>query len=375
MRASFVGRRIIAEETPERAFFVFRFDKIGRVSHNARRARIRFSMDYSAYFLKNLDKDSAAKKYRNEDYKRYRQERENPYDEGVILQPPIPKDYSPSTYEYRAMPVLEMENEYGKSILPPAAKERIRRGKRWSVPRKIALCVCLFLVVTASTFVACDFLTQGGVIGALADMAEATKIQKTYYFLASAEFDTLTDARAYSAALRLQGGAGYVAKRGDTYYVYAEMYDNRQTAEAVSQKNKDSRLIELNVKNANLKRFDQKFRAALEGFLDYGPVLCEEMIQIADALQSGTTTVQAAKEKVNALKDGLDQDIKQLNVFVDQMAGDDAQTIIDDMRAALGLLDNLTNDELSRPNFLCDVRYYRIQIALNYAELCRKLSD
>lgn len=341
--------------------------------HDLRRYGIWFSMDYSAFFLKNLDKDAAPKKYRNDDFRHYRQEKKLE-EEGIILSPSPQANYSPSTYEYRAMPVLEMENEYGKSILPHAVKQEMRRGRRKSKFRKTALLVCLFLVMTLSTFVACDFITQGGVIATIGDWVSAAAIERTYYALASAQFDNLTDARAYSAALRMQGGAGYIAKNGDAYCVYAELYDNRETADTVKAKNEGSFLVEMPIKKIDYKRFEDKFRAAIEGYLAYATTLEAGLNQIAEGLQNGTQTLQSAKDRTQTLKDGLEQSIRQFNVLAEQMTSGDTDAVLSDMRAALGLLDNLTNDELSRPNYLCDVRYYRIQIVLNHTALCNRLS-
>ena len=74
---------------------------------------------------------------------------------------------------------------------------------------------------------------------------------------------------------------------------------------------------------------------------------------------------QAAIDQIENIRDNLQIQFDELssesgaeNPFV--------KTLLSDVNVSLGLLSNLCSDSISRPNLICDIRFTKFQLILNY---------
>ncbi len=51
------------------------------------------------------------------------------------------------------------------------------------------------------------------------------------------------------------------------------------------------------------------------------------------------------------------------------------EILLADVNSTLGILSNLLDGNISRPNLVCDVRYSKIQIIINYRQMVSSMSS
>ena len=172
-------------------------------------------MDYSKYYLKNYLKNKEAIE---RDY-----ERQANFQDDVSQQ-----DYQvDDTVEIEVTPQLigmvqtnyQIDDEDSSPIIDiiPQSYDRYgARRKGWIMTLAIITCVLLTVVVG-------DFATGGALLAGLSKQGEAMPTQ-SFYAVALKICDTYSVARMYAEQQRLQGGAGYILKAGDSYALVGVIY-------------------------------------------------------------------------------------------------------------------------------------------------------
>ena len=94
---------------------------------------------------------------------------------------------------------------------------------------------------------------------------------------------------------------------------------------------------------------------------------------IADDLTASKIDKIKALENVEVIKNNLQLQYDELSTEVGDSKN--AQLLLADIDATLGILSNLLNSSISRPNLVCDIRYSKVQMIVNYRQLVSNFSS
>ncbi|MDE6474707.1 MAG: hypothetical protein K2L70_06375 [Clostridia bacterium] len=325
-------------------------------------------MDYSKYYLKNYLKQQNPSERGNynssdtqsESYYAQSEEEVTPdYNVEIEVTPQL-TGMVQTNYQ------LDDEESPIIDIIPQSYDRYGSRRKGWLMTLAIITCVLLTVVVG-------DFATGGALLAGISAKQNQTMPTVSYYAVVLKTCDTYSVARMYAEQQRLMGGAGYILKDGDKYALVGDIYDDIADANSAVNNNEGSRLINIEVKEVD---FDSLFRGSSPLFRSMGGYcsgLLSQLDVIADNLSASKIDKTKALENIEVIKDNLEMQYDELSAEV----GDDknAALLIADIDATLGILSNLLNTSLSRPNLVCDIRYSKVQMIINYRQLVESLTQ
>lgn len=320
-------------------------------------------MDYSKYYLKNYLKQKETFDRYCDDY----QEESQAYqvDESVNIEV-TPQLIGMVQTNYQVDVDDEEEESPIIDIIPQSYDRYGSRRKGWIMTLTIITCVLLTVVVG-------DFATGGALLAGLSKQRDTAMPTVSYYAVALKTCDSYSVARMYAEQQRLQGGAGYILKDGDNYALIGDIYDSLADADKIVSANEGSKLINIEVKEVD---FDTLFKGnsqMLRSMGGYCSSILTQLDVIADDLTASKIDKTKALESIEVIKDNLQMQYDELSAEI----GDDrnATLLLADVNATLGILSNLLNTSLSRPNLVCDIRYSKVQMVINYRQLVSTLSN
>ena len=251
-------------------------------------------------------------------------------------------------------------------IIPQSYDRYSSRRKGWLMTLTIITCLLLTVVVG-------DFATGGALLAGITSRQDKAMPTVSYYAVALKTCDTYSVARMYAEQQRLMGGAGYILKDGEKYALIGDIYDDIADANSAVANNDGSRLINIEVKEVD---FETLFKGSSQLFRSMGGYcsgLLTQLDVIADDLTASKIDKTKALENIEVIKDNLEMQYNELSAE----AGDDknAQLLLADINASVGILSNLLNPSLSRPKLLCDIRYSKAQMIINYRQLVSNFSS
>ena len=172
--------------------------------------------------------------------------------------------------------------------------------------------------------------------------------------------------------MRLQGGGGYILKNGDNYLLIADVYDDLNEANAVVEKNSGSELLSYSIESQNYADLLAGGSELMVSMGGYSVSIVEQLATIGESLTKLEIDKSEALERINTLDSNL-------RLKYDELAKEDVTSnynikiLMADIDTTLGLLENLLADSQSRPNLVCDIRYTKVQIVLNYYTTAQKM--
>ena len=320
-------------------------------------------MDYSKYYLKNYLKNK--EDFERDEYQVSFQDdvatqQDYQFDESVEIEV-APQVVSMVQTNYQiddedASPIID--------IMPQSYDRYGSRRRGWIMTLAIITCVLLTVVVG-------DFATGGALLTGLTGKGSMPTV--SYYAVALKTCDTYSIARMYAEQQRLQGGAGYIIKDGDKYALVGDVYDDISDANAVVSANEGSRLISIEVKEVDFETLFKGSSQLLRSMGGYCSSILTQLDVIADDLTASKIDKTRALENIEVIKNNLELQYEELSKEVN---GDkNAELLLADVDATLGILSNLLNSSLSRPNLVCDIRYSKVQMVINYRQLVSTLSN
>ena len=106
----------------------------------------------------------------------------------------------------------------------------------------------------------------------------------------------------------------------------------------------------------------------------YSVAIVNQLAKIGESLSAQQIDKQAAIDQIENIRDNLQIQFDELssesgseNPFV--------KTLLSDVNVSLGLLSNLCSDSISRPNLICDIRFTKFQLILNYVAFSQSAKD
>ena len=132
-------------------------------------------------------------------------------------------------------------------------------------------------------------------------------------------------------------------------------------------------MINIEVKEVDFGTLFKDSSQLLRSMGGYCASILTQLDVIADDLTASKIDKTKALENIEVIRDNLELQYKELSAEVNN--DKNATLLIADINSTLGILSNLLNTTLSRPNLVCDIRYSKVQMIINYRQLVSTLSN
>lgn len=319
-------------------------------------------MDYSNYYLKNYFKnrnsaedepEPAGEEFVQDDM---RQPEYADEDERVEIEV-VPQLTSmvKTNYELGADDAIV-------DIIPQNYDRGDSKRRVWIV--SLAIITCLLLTVVIG-----DFATNGALLAGVSSLYRTqTPTKGGYYALVLKTGESYSSAKIFGDQLRLVGGAGYIVKSGEQYLVIGDIYDDLSEANAVVEKNEGSSLVSYTPSDVDFEKIYADCSQLMQSMGGYSISIVNRLAKIGDELASQQIDKLGAIAQIESMAESLQVAFDELNAESDT-AEQKVKALLSDINVTLGLLSNLCSDNVSRPNLLCDIRYTKVQLVINYCQL------
>lgn len=357
------------------------FIRLRILNNNPPKYDIFFNMDYSRYYLKNYFRHRHDEDYESrEDYEvideTVEETSRSEYSQSDEETPKAHKYYARGV-EIEVVPQLTsmVDTNYDISdddvIVDVQARPYDRRdSRRKGLVITLAIVACLLLTVVIG-----DYASDGALLDGISSLYGTQAMPSSgYYMLVYKSTDSYQQARLYSDRMRLQGGGGYILKSGSEYLLIADVYDDLDEASAVKEKNEGSTLLSYNVKAVDYSNLLAGSSELMQSMGGYSASIVAQLSNIGENLTKLEIDKSRALEEISELEGNL-------RLKYDELSKEDVSTnyyvklLMADIDVTLGLLENLLGESVSRPNLVCDIRYVKVQIVLNYYTLTEKMSQ
>ena len=252
----------------------------------------------------------------------------------------------------------------GKEQTPP--KKRKKKG-RLSGGSAILLTVMITLLAFSLTLFTADLIGSGSGLRLYASLFQKASKTTSYYALYATHSEDMSVAYKNATVIREEGGAGYVMKEGDEYYVVLNVYAEESDAKKIAERKSNYGVLEIVVHDFNVKK--QPSLSAAENTKDVYKEAYLALYEAANDLASGKYGKQdmlrallASKEKVIAVEKNYAESIKGS----EDSCAIEYKVILAEIRSAFENLEQ--NDE----HAVADARYYAAMIIRSYALFSQK---
>lgn len=215
------------------------------------------------------------------------------------------------------------------------------------------LCFCL-------TVVAADLFSGKASLSTYANLllGRKDKTNHTVYYLVCATRDAdMGVAYKNAAAIRKEGGAGYVLKSGEDYYVVLNAYEKKEDAEKIRDKQGNYGILELKLPAFDLEKAKGLKGATLSETL-YEKVF-RTLYETANAYQRGVYSADDVKIRLNPIK----EEVAACEEAFERSASDLASTVVLDYKVLLRTMkSSLENILSSESDPLSLLRYYAVSV-------------
>jgi hypothetical protein len=168
------------------------------------------------------------------------------------------------------------------------------------------LTIAFILLSFALTLVFSEILGGSGVMRAMQASLrneESAATAEAYYFLAEGAYETRLDAEAVVPMNKAQGGAGYVYKGADGYYVVATVSYKKDDAEAIAEKNASLKMLTLTRSDITIANATDAQITATKRLNKDAYMLINSLIDIANTAAAGdANSALLAVEKANTVR-------------------------------------------------------------------------
>lgn len=295
-------------------------------------------MDYSKYYLKNYEENQEDINYQNGLYEYYKQERD------------LSKQLSQVIYVSEN--VAQPDNQEEACVIlenTPAVKPKTNKRGRAST---VIIIICMVLVASLTTLVISDYITHGSVLSTISNMVNNSVTE--YYLEYDEYYYDIDQAKIYGSEQRLKGNAGLIYIVQDKYYIIKN---------AVTEKSEKS--LKITVEAVSLDNFPKELKKSLKGKANICNSLYDKLDKIETGFKSSNLSLEVAKEELKSVQEWFVSEYESLQAVCNSFADDESVIkLLSKYEGINGVITNLLDDELSRPNLICDIIYSKIQILL-----------
>ena len=240
--------------------------------------------------------------------------------------------------------------------------------KTFSKGKTIILSVMITILAFSLTLIAADLIGNNSGIRLYTSLFHKEESHETIYYAVYATHSAdMSISYQNAAVIRKEGGAGYVMKEGDEYYVILNVYDDEDKAKSVSERKANYGIIEIKVYDFDIDK--QPTLEAAENSKNIYHEAYTTLYQAANDLASGkyakedmTRSLMTYKEKIVAIENAYSENISGMT----DTACIEYKVILAEIRSAF---DNLEHNDAQ---LVADARYFSVMIVKSYAQFTQK---
>jgi|GEM_PF-6104827 len=220
-------------------------------------------------------------------------------------------------------------------------RENEKKSEPKKNPKGAVLVVIILIVFLLSLFLSGKLLERD-IVQEISSVLVKRNVKK-YYVVCLEKLDFLTDANAYSKKVRSGGGAGYVIKENNAYFVALATYLTKKEAEAVAEKNDKSVVKEMSF---NLRKY-------LDGVTDDGTSKTalntifssiDELINLSFSYDEKSITFSDATRRAELQKNEL----LNLKMELTEKPLKNGEELLNFIEPLIAVTQNLTEDNLAK---------------------------
>ena len=258
-----------------------------------------------------------------------------------------------------------------KEISEPAEKDRPRKRKRGGErgkgrSRAIVVCLAVFLF-SLSVFLA-DVLSGASTLADYVALFTGKRTDAEIYYAVYATHSTdMGVSYKNAAAIQAEGGAGYVLKRGEEYYVIVSAYETKEDADAVLNKHRNYGVIEIEIYPFSREKCPS-LSLAESGSETYKEAY-EFLYGVANDMASGVYDASEMKKRLTSKRAEI---AAYEEAFRTGVSGKEDNAGIEykvQLKSMLAAFDNLLSHD---KELVAEARYYSVLILHSYSLFTEK---
>ena len=248
----------------------------------------------------------------------------------------------------------------------PENNEKPRVGRK--MKGKVLLTVLITVFAFSLTLFAADLLSGKSGIAEYAALFTKSKQEESvsYYAVYAMQTEDMSLAYKNASAVRAEGGAGYVLKDQDRFYVILNVYSSENDAKVVAEKEVNYAVYEMRIP---LPKKNDDHLSFFESTADLYMESYEVLYQAANDLASGKYGEEDMKRSLEKQRERI---AAKQEVFAESIRGKENtarieyKVFLSEIKSAF---DNLASDS---KNLVADARYYSVMILHSYALYAEK---
>ncbi len=234
-------------------------------------------------------------------------------------------------------------------------KKKETKEKKPKDKRKILIAFCVLIASIALLFLSVELLSPKGLVSELSAFFVKNPAFENAYAVNFGSFSTLEEARGLAGSLRDMGGGGYIVFDGK-YNVLSSAYRSETEAKTIAESNGGT-VYPIAVEKVDKTNFPIKLRDAVSKTEGYKELLFEKLYSLSVGYDEGVINEQQVRAEVKLL---LGQFQALTEQYMSEYSLYPEKTVLDycvALTAAEGMLNNLLDEDLERPDLLADLRY------------------
>ena len=274
----------------------------------------------------------------------------------------------PITPKYAEEPPAEhlVEDARSKRDFPVKSQKSEMKKPPRGKGRTVLLTVAITLLCFSLTIFAADVVGNRGFAAYTALFQKKIK-DKVFYAVYATHSADMSISYKNAAAVREEGGAGYVMKEGMEYYVVLNLYESAEDAKKITERKPNYGVLEINVPPFNAKK--ESALSSAENSKDLYKEAYLMLYQAANDLAAGKYQKQDMLREIKAYKEKV---VVAENAYAESIRGKEEpitieyKVILAEIRSAF---ENLEQN-FERP--VADARYYSVMIVRSFALFSQK---
>ena len=245
--------------------------------------------------------------------------------------------------------------------------ERENKKKHCGRGRKGTIAICIAIFLFSVTVFLADVLSGASTLSDYVALFTAADSGETYYAVYATHSQDAGISYKNAAAIQAEGGAGYVMKRGEEYYVIVSAYSSEKEAKNVTDKHAGYGITKIKIPAFSCSAHPTL--AAAERGKDLYHKAYETLYNAANEMATGTYGTAEMKKILSSMREEIAAYEESYRTSIsgkEDAAGIEYKVQLKEMLAAF---DNLLAHE---NDLVAEARYYSVMILHSYSLFAEK---
>ena len=237
--------------------------------------------------------------------------------------------------------------------------------------KTVLLTVMITLLCFSLTLVAADLIGSDTGISVYTNLFLTKKNHSVvYYAVYATKSEDMSISYKNAAAIREEGGAGYVMKTGGVYYVVLNVYSEETDAKKVAERKSNYGITEIEILPFDIKK--QPSLSAAGNSKDLYREAYRTLYETANDLAAGNYQKEDMLRAVIKFKQKV---VTEEAAFAESVRGKEDQVIIEYKVLLAEIRSAFENLEQNADHLVSDARYYAAMIVRSFALFSQKYFD